>query len=218
MVRQAGLTQQGQCLDLCCGTGDIAERLARAVPQGQVIGADFSAQMLQCAQQRLTPFANVILVRADALQLPFPSQYFDAVTIGYGLRNLQNLEAGIQEIWRVLKPGGVLVSLDVGKVKLPGLAWFFHLFFFYGVPWIGKRLSPNQEMFDYLPHSSVTYPSQETLKRMMLQLGFQQVDILDFMFGLLLYMWPTKEISCSCVFQYRRWLDQKLLGRCEEWY
>src|SRR5208283_2577084 len=99
-------------LDLCCGTGDIALAFARA--GADVTGADFTEEMLQVARTRAGR-ARVRWVRADALQLPFPDSSFDVVSVGYGLRNLADIERGLDEILRVLKPGGKFLSLDFGK-------------------------------------------------------------------------------------------------------
>ncbi|MBF0280269.1 MAG: bifunctional demethylmenaquinone methyltransferase/2-methoxy-6-polyprenyl-1,4-benzoquinol methylase UbiE [SAR324 cluster bacterium] len=184
VVRQTGVSPDGMCLDLCCGTGDIAHRLLRAVPQGRVCALDFSQGMLHVAKQRgMATGESPVFLQGDAIRLPIPSERIDAVTIGYGLRNVTDLSACLAEILRVLKPGGVLVSLDVGKVRLPVLAEISRYYFFYVVPRLGKLLYPGQDMFDYLPHSSINYPNQESLKRIMLSAGFKQVDVFDFLFG-----------------------------------
>ena len=184
MIRQADIPQGGMCLDLCSGTGDLAHALYRLIPEGKIIALDFSESMLQIAQQRFSsPTPRLMLVQGDAMQLPFASHLFDIVTVGFGLRNVENLFGCLKDILRVLKPGGVLITLDVGKVRLPIISVFHHFFFFYIVPLIGKWLYPGQDMFDYLPHSSLSYPDQETLKQMMLQIGFTQVKIYNFMFG-----------------------------------
>lgn len=184
MIRQTGISIDGMCLDLCCGTGDIASYLYEKASEGCIIGVDFSTDMLRIAQARLKKTSvPVALIQANAMKLPFSSQTFDTVTIGYGLRNVENLPGSLNEILRVLKPGGVFVSLDVGKTNLPLISLLYHLYFFHVVPLIGKLLYPGQEMFHYLPHSSINYPDQETLKRIMLHAGFKQVDIFDFVFG-----------------------------------
>ena len=122
-------------------------------------------------------------MQVDSINIPFTDTNFHAVTIGYGLRNVSDLNACLQEIFRVLKPGGVLVSLDVGKVRLPIIAELNNFYFFRVVPLIGNIMMPGQEMFQYLPHSSLKYPNQELLKRMLLETGFKQAEIHDFIFG-----------------------------------
>ena len=105
------------------------------------------------------------------------------MTVGYGLRNVADLSACIRNILSLLKPSGVLVCLDVGKVDIPVIAQLNRFYFFKIVPLIGKWLMPGQEMFDYLPHSSINYPDQKKLKKILLEEGFQKVDVYDFVFG-----------------------------------
>lgn len=184
VARQAGLRPGERCLDLCCGTGDIARAVKRLRPEVEVIGLDFAQEMLDIAEQR-QPLAqeSIRYLRGNAMDLPFPEHHFDAVTVGYGLRNVPDLQGALQEIHRVLRPGGTLVSLDVGKVRVPVVDALSQFFFFQIVPWIGQRLMPGQEMFEYLPESSKAYPDQETLRRILIETGFQEVQIHDFVFG-----------------------------------
>ena len=182
VARQTGLREGERCLDLCCGTGDIARAVIKQHPHAEVTGVDFAASMLGVAADR-TRFDSVQWIQGDALRLPFPDNWFAAVTIGYGLRNLDDLTKGLLEIRRILQPGGVLVSLDVGKVRLPLIDVLNRFYFFKVVPKIGEWLMPEQEMFTYLPQSSLKYPDQETLKRKLLEVGFQQADYYDFVFG-----------------------------------
>ena len=114
---------------------------------------------------------------------PFSNAQFDAVTIGLGLRNVADLKSCLKMIYDLLKPHGVLVCLDVGKVHFPLIREINQFYFFKIVPLIGRWLMPGQEMFDYLPHSSLQYPDQSTLKQLMLNVGFFQVEIHDFVFG-----------------------------------
>ena len=184
VVRQTGVPADGICLDLCCGTADIARRLQQAAPQGKVYALDFSWGMLQMAKQHQEVSEDPLMfLQGNATQLPFAPEKLDTVTIGYGLRNVSDLGGCLDEIFRVLKPGGVLVSLDVGKVRMPVLSEISLFYFFQIVPRLGKLLYPGQDMFDYLPHSSIHYPNQETLKRIMLSVGFKQVDVFDFCWG-----------------------------------
>ncbi len=181
VARQTGLRDGERCLDLCCGTGDIAQAVLRQHPGVEVIGLDFAKEMLDLAKQRTSQ--GITYLRGDAMALPFPEGHFDAVTVGYGLRNVPDLQGALAEILRVLKPGGTLVSLDVGKVRVPVVDALSRLFFFRVVPRIGELLMPGQEMFTYLPESSRAYPDQETLRRILLEAGFCNVLIEDFVFG-----------------------------------
>ena len=182
VARQTGLREGERCLDLCCGTGDIARSVIKQHPYAEVTGVDFAASMLEIAGVR-TKVYSVQLIQGDALRLPFPDGWFAAVTVGYGLRNLDDLTNGLLEIRRILQPGGVLVSLDVGKVRLPVIDVLSRFYFFKLVPKIGEWLMPEQEMFTYLPQSSLKYPDQETLKRKLLEVGFHQAHYYDFVFG-----------------------------------
>ena len=131
VVRQTGLHPEEHCLDLCCGTGDITREVLRQYPASKVTGLDFSQKMLNIAKSKSSNNSGIQYLLGDAMEIPFPDTNFDAVTIGYGLRNVPNLNGCLQEILRVLKPGGVLVSLDVGKVRLPVIKELnnFSLFF-----------------------------------------------------------------------------------------
>ena len=183
VVKKTGLAKGGQALDICCGTGDITERLKKKVgEQGQVTGMDFSFGMLEVARSR-TGLTDTSLVQGDAMNLPFANETFDAVTVGYGLRNLVDLTKGLEEVYRVLKPGGRFVCLDLGKVTLPVAKQIFQFYFFQVVPRIGKVLYPNEDMFDYFPQSSVAYPGPESLKKMLENAGFTEVSFQNYHFG-----------------------------------
>jgi demethylmenaquinone methyltransferase/2-methoxy-6-polyprenyl-1,4-benzoquinol methylase len=188
LVRRLALRPEAKGADVCCGTGDIALRsLKRLGPRGGVIAADFSLNMLRIAAGRLRPRPGARPARqalcADAMRLPFRDASLDFVTIGYGLRNVTDLDACLGELLRVLKPGGVLGSLDVGKVRYRLLRPWIDAYFFHVVPWIGRRLQPGQDMFTYLPQSSVAYPDQAALKQRILDAGFARAETVEFVFG-----------------------------------
>ena len=129
LVGLAGLRAGQKALDLCCGTGDIVLKLAAS--EAMIVGADFSAAMLEQAQQRIlkAKSGNMLLAQADALRLPFADSQFDVVSISYGLRNLADFEGGLGEMTRVLRPGGTLLVLDFGKPGKQNLERFvFSLF------------------------------------------------------------------------------------------
>lgn len=118
-VQWSGAKAGDTCLDVCCGSGDLARLLAKQVgPQGQVFGADFSAAQLAIARQRIPsylPHASITWVEADALNLPFPNGHFDAATMGYGLRNVTNIPQSLSELYRVLKPTAKAAILDFNR-------------------------------------------------------------------------------------------------------
>lgn len=173
-------------LDMCCGTGDIAQRAQnRLGERGKLFALDFSAAMLQIARTRLNQprECTTLVTQGDAMRLPFQSNSLDFVTVGYGLRNVENLEACLKEILRVLKPGGQFASLDTGKVWVPILRTLSDFYMFKIVPRIGKWLQPNEEMYDYLPHSTLNFPDQHALKTQMEHQGFVQTEVLQYLFG-----------------------------------
>lgn len=190
LLRRIGIHPGARGLDLCCGTGDLALGiLPRLSGEGVLVAADFSAGMLQAAQRRLRnhrrgerPPVTVVL-RGDAMRLPFQDDSFEFVTIGYGLRNVSGLDGCLAELLRVLRPGGVLGTLDVGRVRNRLLRPLAEFYLFRIVPMIGKLLQSGQEMFQYLPHSTVDYPDQHRLREMMEQTGFSKVEIREFLFG-----------------------------------
>ncbi|EMK07957.1 dimethylmenaquinone methyltransferase [Leptospira sp. ZV016] len=175
-------------LDLCCGTGDISLRLGNSSFVDRVTCVDFSENMLEIAKTRLEKQAQkgrIHFERGDATKLiQFQNSQFDVVSIGFGLRNVDDLSKAIGEIFRVLKPGGMFLNLDVGKVKNPWIRWIADFYFFRIVPILGYILwGGKNEMFDYLPVSSLSYPDQETLKSIFEKEGFQEVRYKNFVFG-----------------------------------
>ncbi len=176
-------------LDLCCGSGDLALGFARlGGPESRVVALDFSEEMLAILRKRLegTPLQDrVEVVEGDATDLSrFPDGSMDAVSIGFGLRNVDNRARTLQEIHRVLKPGASLVILDVGKIRSPFISFFHRLFFEKVVPLIGFVIHKKKhEMYEYLPASARVYPDQESLKRELLDTGFARVNYRNFLFG-----------------------------------
>ena len=155
-------------LDACCGTGDLA--LADARAGGRVTGVDFSREMLARAERKAPEFD---WVQADAAALPFPDASFDAVTVGFGIRNLADLEGGLRELARVLVPGGKLGCLEITRPR-GILRPFFRLWFDGLVPVAGKVL-PGGAAYSYLPASVRRFPGPEDLARAMEAAGFAEV-------------------------------------------
>ncbi|MGJ4789382.1 ubiquinone/menaquinone biosynthesis methyltransferase [Leptospira koniambonensis] len=177
-----------QVLDLCCGTGDISIRLEKSQRVGSLLSLDFSENMLEVAKTRLETSIDQGRVKVewgDATNLSqIKNESLDAVSIGFGLRNVNNLDKALSEIYRVLKPGGVFANLDVGKVKNPFIKAFADFYFFRIVPFFGYVLwGGKNEMFDYLPVSSLYYPDQEGLKSKLEQAGLEKVRYTNFVFG-----------------------------------
>jgi demethylmenaquinone methyltransferase/2-methoxy-6-polyprenyl-1,4-benzoquinol methylase len=155
-------------LDACCGTGDLAIAGARA--GGVVTGLDFSERMLERARRKAP---EIEWVQGDALALPFENGSFDAATVGFGVRNLDDLEAGLRELARVLRPGGRVAVLEITRPR--GLLRPFFRFWFDGVvPLLGKVL-PGGAAYTYLPASVRRFPGPEDLGALMERAGFRDV-------------------------------------------
>ena len=155
-------------LDVCCGTGDLA--LAAADAGGRVTGLDFSAPMLERARSKST---EVEWLEGDALSLPFSEGSFDAVTIGFGLRNLANVERGLEELRRVLRPGGRLAILEITRPK--GLAAPFYRLWFDGVIPLAGKVLPGGSAYSYLPASVRRFPAPEGLAKLLDEAGFDEI-------------------------------------------
>ena len=157
-----------EVLDACCGTGDLALEAERA--GGRVTGLDFSEPMLERARRKS---GTVEWVRGDLLALPFADESFDVATVGFGIRNVDGLEAGLRELARVLRPGGRLACLEITRPR--GLLRPFFRFWFDGVvPVLGKVL-PGGEAYTYLPASVRRFPGPEDLAAVMGEAGFEEI-------------------------------------------
>ena len=170
-------------IDLCCGTGDLAMALSRH-SAGVVVGADFCHAMLQLAQRKALRRPAVVLLEADALCLPFRDQSADAVTIAFGLRNLANYAQGIQEMRRVLKPGGLLAILEFSQVCLPLAGRLFGFYFRQVLPRLGTWISGVSGPYQYLPDSVARFPNQQSLAAFLSGEGFQDVRYVNFTGGI----------------------------------
>lgn len=164
-------------LDVCCGTGDLSFELAKRVsPDGNVIGSDFSEPMLDLAREKAEERASetVRFEWADALDLPYDDGRFDAVTVGFGVRNFADRDRGLREMSRVLKPGGRLVILEFTQPQRPPFSTFYSLWFDRIVPVLG-RLTPNPEAYSYLAESVHGFPRPEGLAAKMDAAGFERI-------------------------------------------
>jgi demethylmenaquinone methyltransferase/2-methoxy-6-polyprenyl-1,4-benzoquinol methylase len=174
---RAELAPGDSALDVCCGTGDLALELSRRVaPGGRVVGCDFSEPMLDLAREKAaaTGAAGVRFEWADALELPYDTGRFDAVTVGFGVRNLADLDRGLSEMERILKPGGRCVILEITQPTRPPLSAFYSLWFDRVVPLLGS-LSSEPEAYSYLPESVRTFPAPGGLAERMDRAGFERI-------------------------------------------
>ena len=172
---------EGMYLDLCAGTLDFGAMLAgRRGFRGRIIGADFVQRMLRLGQGKSSRLAPVA---ADALALPFPDRTFDGAMVGWGARNLADLDAGLREAARVLKPDARLVILEMTLPPNPALRRLFLFYFHRILPWIGRAISKHTNAYTWLPESTRAFPAPAELARRMEQAGFQGVGYQLYMGG-----------------------------------
>ncbi len=164
----------GHILDLCCGTGDVVFHLLRTDPTLQVTGLDFCEPMLRRARERAPREARgqATFLEGDAMALPFEEASFDGATMGFGMRNVVDIDAVLAQILRTLKPGARFVNLDMSKA--PNALWkrCFDLYFYRIVPLIGGLIGGSRQAYTYLPNSLTNHPTGEALRDRFAHAGF----------------------------------------------
>lgn len=175
-VSQAAVRPGFKVLDIAGGTGDLAGAFAKqAGPAGQVWLTDINESMLHTGRNKLLNMGLVVpILLCDAEKLPFPDNYFDRVTVAFGLRNMTHKEVALAEMQRVLKPGGKLLVLEFSRVWKP-LQNLYDTYSFSVLPWLGKHIAKDADSYRYLAESIRMHPDQETLQRMMQVAGLECV-------------------------------------------
>ncbi len=182
LVRAARIQPGERVLDICTGTGDLALRFAEC--GAQATGCDFTAAMLDQARQR-PEAGRVEFVQADALNLPFADATFDAASMGYGLRNLADLDRGLAEMCRVVKPGGRLLILDFGKPANPLWRALYFAYLRFVVPIFGRLLCGDAAAYSYILESLRAYPGQEPVAARLRALGCGRVEVDNLLGGIM---------------------------------
>src|SRR5690606_5086416 len=183
-IGRAGVRPGMRVLDIAGGTGDLALAFAGKVgPTGQVWHTDINSSMLQVGRDRLTD-KGVLLptVVCDAEHLPFPDDFFDFVTVAFGLRNMTHKDLAMQQMQRVLKPGGKLLVLEFSRIAAP-LAPAYDWYSFNILPWLGKKVADDEDSYRYLAESIRMHPDQETLAQMMRDAGLPRVNYFNLTAG-----------------------------------
>ncbi len=179
-IECSGARPGQKILDLAGGTGDLTARFSRIVgEQGEVVLADINDSMLKVGRDKLRDrglVGNIRYVQGNAEALPFPDNYFDVITIGFGLRNVTDKQKALDSMFRVLKPGGRLLVLEFSKPTNAMMSKLYDLYSFHLLPRMGKLVAGDADSYQYLAESIRMHPDQETLKGMMEQSGFEDVS------------------------------------------
>jgi demethylmenaquinone methyltransferase/2-methoxy-6-polyprenyl-1,4-benzoquinol methylase len=179
-IRLSGVKPGQRVLDIAGGTGDLAAKFSKMVgDKGEVILADINASMLQVGRSRLLDrgiAGNVKFVQANAECLPFPDNYFNVISIAFGLRNVTHIDRALKSMYRTLKPGGQLLVLEFSKAVAPGLSPIYDAYSFTILPLMGKLVANDAKSYQYLAESIRMHPDQQTLKGMMEEAGFDRCE------------------------------------------
>jgi demethylmenaquinone methyltransferase/2-methoxy-6-polyprenyl-1,4-benzoquinol methylase len=183
-IAQAGVRPGFKVLDIAGGTGDLAKAfIKKAGPEGEVWLTDINESMLRVGRDRLLNNGqSTPVLLCDAEKLPFPNNYFDRVTVAFGLRNMTHKEAALEEMTRVLKPGGKLLVLEFSKIWEP-LKKPYDVYSFSVLPWLGARIAGDADSYRYLAESIRMHPDQQTLKSMLEQAGLERVEYFNLTAG-----------------------------------
>ncbi|WP_176487502.1 bifunctional demethylmenaquinone methyltransferase/2-methoxy-6-polyprenyl-1,4-benzoquinol methylase UbiE [Candidatus Regiella insecticola] len=187
-INCSGVRRGQKILDLAGGTGDLTAKFSRLIgDQGQVVLADINQSMLQVGREKLRNngiIANVYYVQANAEALPFPDNYFDCITIAFGLRNVTEKQQALNSMFRVLKPGGRLLILEFSKPECAPISKIYDAYSFHILPKMGKIVAQDAESYRYLAESIRMHPDQETLKGMITDAGFENVTYFNLTGGI----------------------------------
>ncbi len=178
-LKSLELSKNAKILDLCTGTGDLAGILKQKYPESQIIGVDFSENMLKIAKEK---HPNIEFLEADCTQLPFDDEKFDFCIISFGLRNTENIQKAICEIHRVLKKDGYFINIDLGKPN-KFFNFFMKPYMYLWVSLLGKVFHGDVTPYRYLAVSNEDFPSQNQLVKIFKEIGFSDVKNKNYLLG-----------------------------------
>jgi len=182
-------------LDIATGTGDLAVEASKINPK-KIIGIDISTKMLQIGQKKIKEkeLTKIIeLKQGDAENLNFEDNYFDAITVAFGVRNFENLTKGLSEMYRVLKPKGCALILEFSKPKLFLIKHIYNFYFLRILPFFGKMFSKDKFAYNYLPYSVANFPETDVFIKELNKRGFVNTKSLSLTFGIATIYWVFKK-------------------------
>ena len=182
VISACNLPPQGRLLDIATGTADIALEALKQHPGLTVFGSDFTHEMMLVGQMK-DPKQQIPFIEADAMQLPFPDNVFDAACSGFLMRNVTDIATTFAEQKRVVKSGGRVVCLEITRPHTPIWRDLFHLYFHKFVPRITALFSSNKNAYDYLPASTLAFPRPPELKAIMTSVGIRNISYRTLMLG-----------------------------------
>jgi len=178
-IRQLRSLDPGSVLDVATGTADMAILASKLLNAKQIVGIDISEGMLEIGKKKIEKLGlqhRIELLKGDSETILFDDNTFEAVTVAFGVRNFQDLELGLSEIKRVLKPGGKLVVLECTKPKLPVIKNFYNLYLKVIAPWIGRVISKNENAYQYLNESVQKFPEGNDFVQILNKLGYKNAS------------------------------------------
>ncbi|MCZ2259465.1 demethylmenaquinone methyltransferase [Sporosarcina sp. G11-34] len=177
MMRRMAVRNGAIALDVCCGTADWTIAIAEAVGStGKVTGLDFSESMLEAGKPKVEKHPNITLVHGNAMELPFPDNTFDYVTIGFGLRNVPDYSTVLEEMYRVVKPGGMIACLETSQSEVPVYKQLFRFYFKFIMPLFGKLFAKSYKEYSWLQESADDFPGRKELAQLFTEAGFSEVS------------------------------------------
>jgi len=186
LVKLLRQSKPSEILDVATGTGDLAMAVAKINPR-KIIGIDISEQMLDVGRAKLIKANSGNLIsfqQADAEQIPFPDNSFDAITVAFGVRNFENLELGISEMRRVLRPGGWMYILEFSHPQVFPMKQLFYLYSRFFIPSMGRLISGNKRAYSYLPESVAAFPSGKKFVEIIEKQGLFKVSFIPLTMGI----------------------------------